>query len=297
VREAFFAKKQVAFPVTMLCRMLEVSRSGFYTYLANPETVRQRRDSAKTRSVFLEHKGRYGSPRVRREIRARGDVDRKKKVARIMSNEGLVARPKKRFRATIELKHNVPITPNLLARNFTAKKPNEAWTTDITALWTHAGWLVLAAILDLYSRRVVGWATSANNDRVLALDALRAARVSRRPARGLLHHPDRGSPHATHDYRRAVERTGAVTSMSRKGDCWDNVVAESFFATLKAEAFEDRIPADHAVATRSLGDYIDGFYNTKRRHSFIGYDEPIPIRIESTTRRDCSIISLSDQRG
>jgi putative transposase len=231
VRYAFIAEKQVAFPVTMLCRMLEVSRSGFYNYLANPETVRQRRDSAlsaQTRSVFLEHKGRYGSPRVRRELRARGDVVSKKKVAQIMRNEGLVARPKKRFRATTDSKHNDPIAPNLLARNFTAKKPNEAWVTDATALWTHAGWLFLAAILDLYSRRVVGWATSANNDRVLALDARRAALLSRRPERGLLHHSDCGSPYASHDYRRALERTGAVASMSGKGDCWDNAVAESF---------------------------------------------------------------------
>jgi putative transposase len=198
-----------------------------------------------------------------------------------MRNEGLVARPKKRFRATTDSKHNDPIAPNLLARNFTGKKPNEAWVTDVTALWTHAGWLFLAAILDLYALRVVGWATSANNDRVLALDTLRAALLSRRPARGLLHHHDRGSPYASHDYRRALARTVAAASMSRKGDCWDNTVAESFFATLKAEAFDDRIPADHAVATRALGDYIDGYYNTKRRHSFIGYESPIQFELKA----------------
>ncbi len=149
------------------------------------------------------------------------------------------------------------------------------------AVWTQSGWLFVAAILDLYSRRVVGWATSANNDRALALDALRAALVARQPPPGLLHHSDRGSPYASGEYRRALARAGAVASMSRKGDCWDNAVAESFFATLKTEALGDLVPGDHDAATRLLGEYIDGYYNAKRRHSFLGYESPIEFELKS----------------
>jgi transposase InsO family protein len=198
-----------------------------------------------------------------------------------MRAEGLVARPKKRFRATTDSKHEDPIAPNLLARELTARGPNEAWVTDVTAVWTHAGWLFLAAILDLFSRRVVGWATSSTNDRALALDALNAALVARRPQPGVVHHSDRGSPYASANYRRALERAGTVASMSRQGDCWDNAVAESFFATLKTEAFDDRVPDDHDAATRTIGDDIDGYYNTKRRHSFIDYESPIEFELKT----------------
>jgi transposase InsO family protein len=284
VRYAFIAEKRVAFPVAVLCRVLCVSRSGFYAFVAEPETERERRDAslaAKTRAVFAEHQGRYGSPRVCRELRHRGDVVSEKKVAQLMRDNGLVARPKKRFRATTDSKHDEPIAPNLLARNFTASGPNEAWVTDVTAVWTLTGWLFVAAILDLFSRRVVGWATSANNDRALALDALRAALVARRPPPGLVHHSDRGSPYASADYRRALERAGAIASMSRKGDCWDNAVAESFFATLKTEALDDHVPEDLGAGTSLIGDYIDGYYNSKRRHSFVGYESPIEFELKS----------------
>ncbi len=283
MKYAFIAEKQVAFPVAALCRVLAVSRSGFYDFVAEPETERVRRDSslaAKTRAVFAEHQGRYGSPRVCRELRHRGDAVSEKTVARLMRENGLVARRKKRFRATTDSKHEDPIAPNLLARDFTASGPNEAWVTDVTAVWTLAGWLFVAAILDLYSRRVVGWATSANNDRDLALDALRAALTARRPPPGLVHHSDRGSPYASADYRRALDRAGAVASMSRKGDCWDNAVAESFFATLKTEALGDRVPADHDLATHAIGEYLDGYYNPKRRHSFIDYESPIEFELK-----------------
>jgi transposase InsO family protein len=284
VRYAFIAEKQVAYSIAVLCRVLEVSRSGFYDYMAEPETERQRRDAslaAKARAVFVEHKGRYGSPRVCRELRERGDVVSTKKVAQVMRLEGLVARPKRRFRATTDSKHDDPIAPNLLARDFTARGPNEAWVTDVTAIWTRAGWLFLAAMIDLFSRRVVGWATSSTNDRALALDALNAALVSRRPPQGLVHHSDRGSPYASADYRRALKRAGAAASMSRKGDCWDNAVAESFFATLKTEAFDDAIPDHHDAATQAIREYIDGYYNTKRRHSFIDFESPISFELKT----------------
>lgn len=283
MRYAFIAAKSVAFPIAMLCRVLCVSRSGFYDYLAEPETERERRNSAlaaKTRAVFVEHKGRYDSPRVHRELQRRGDAVSEKKVAQVMRENGLVARKEKRFRATTDSKHDDPIAPNLLERDFTAKGPNEAWVTDVTAVWTHAGWLFLAAILDLFSRRVVGWATSANNDRFLALYALRTALIARRPPPGLLHRSDRGSPYASDDYRRELQRASIVASMSRKGDCWDNAVSESFFATFKTEALGDHVPADHDAAERIVREYVDGYYNTKRRHSFIGFECPIEFELK-----------------
>src|SRR5690606_30077910 len=158
-----------------------------------------------------------------------------------------------------------PIAPNLLDRDFTASGPNEVWATDVTAVRTQSGWLFVAAILDLFSRRVVGWETSANNDRALALDALRAALVARRPPPGLVHHSDRGRRYASGADGRALARAGAAASRSRKGDCWDNAVAESFFATLKPEALGELILGDHDAATRLIGEYIDRYYNPKRR--------------------------------
>ncbi len=154
------------------------------------------------------------------------------------------------------------------------------WVTDVTTIWTHSGWLFLAAMLDLFSRRVVGWATSATNDRFLALDALRDAIQKRKPLPGLTAHSDRGSPYASDDYRAKLDRFGIVPSMSRKGDCWDNAVAESFFSTLQAELVGNDIYTSHAAATRVMGDYIDGFYNTRRRHSYLGYISPIEFGME-----------------
>ena len=284
MRVAFIAERQVAFPIAVLCRVLDVSRSGFYDYLTHPVTDREVRDvalAAKARAVFVEHKGRYGSPRVWRELCERGDVVSEKKVAQVMREQGLMARRKRRFRATTDSRHHDPIAPDLLERDFSASAPNEAWVTDVTALWTHAGWLFVAALLDLLSRRVVGWAASANNDRALALDALRAALVARRPPPGWVHHEGRGSPYASTDDRYALERACAVASMSRRGGGSDNAVVESFFATLKTEALDDRVPDDHDAATRAIGHSIDGYYNTKWRHSFIGFQSPIQFELKT----------------
>jgi len=233
---------KVAHPISALCRTMGVSRSGFYDYLAKPTSARSRRNSeltAKTRAVFAEHRKRYGSPRIHRELRERGEVVSKNKIAQIMRENDLIAHRRRRFRATTDSKHKDPIAPNLLSRNFTAHGPNQVWVTDVTAVWTLTGRLFLAAIIDLFSRRVVGWATSATNDRWLALAALRGALIARRPASGLIHHSDRGSPYASDDYRQSLDQAGAIASMSRKGDCWDNAVAESLFATIKNEAFGD----------------------------------------------------------
>ena len=169
----------------------------------------------------------------------------------------------------------------MLERDFTASAPNEVWVTDVTYVWTHEGWLYLAAIIDLFARRVVGWATSDTNDTKLALAALAMASAQRRPPRGLVHHSDRGAPYASEEYRRALTTLGIAQSMSRKGDCWDNAVAESFFATIKAELIDDEDYATRADAVTSIGDYIERFYNVERRHSHLNYVSPIEFELKS----------------
>lgn len=283
MKYAFIKTMSVAFPVSVMCSVLGVSRSGYYAWLDEPTTARDRRDAAltpKVQAVFTEHRGRYGSPRIANELSTEDEPVNEKRVARIMAENGLVSRPKKRFVATTDSAHENPIAPNLVARDFTEQAANLTWVTDVTAIWTHAGWLYLAAILDLFSRRVVGWATSANNDRFLALDALHVAVGHRCPEPGLVHHSDRGSPYASDDYRAALRANGMLASMSRKGDCWDNAVAESFFSTLKTEAFGKHVPADHAAARRILREYIDGYYNVKRRHSFLDYETPLGFELK-----------------
>jgi transposase InsO family protein len=198
-----------------------------------------------------------------------------------MREEGIKARQKRRFRRTTDSNHRLPIAPNVLEREFTAGAPNKVWVTDVTYIATDEGWLYLAAILDLFSRRVIGWATSATNDRLLALDALDRALCARKPRPGLLHHSDRGSPYASEDYREALRRRGLVASMSRSGDCWDNAVAESFFATLKAELVDINHYPTRAAALTAIADYIERFYNPKRRHSFLGYLSPLEYELKA----------------
>ena len=197
-----------------------------------------------------------------------------------MRKHGIQGRRKRRFRRTTDSNHPLPIAPNVLERKFDVDAPNKAWVTDVTCIWTDEGWLFLAAILDLFSRRVVGWSVSTTNDTDLALGALRRALKTRKPEAGLLHHSDRGSPYASGDYRDALEAHGITASMSRTGDCWDNAVAESFFGTLKAELTEHENYATRAIAADSIADYIETFYNLQRRHSFLGYLSPIEFELK-----------------
>lgn len=283
---AFILAEKALGPVTVLCSVLGVSASGFYAWRRRPEPPRGRSDAqlvAQVAAIHERSRRTYGSPRVHAELRARGIRVGKKRVERLMRKNGLEARRKRRFRKTTDSKHSHPIAPNVVAREFDVAAPNRVWATDVTAIWTLQGWLYLAAILDLYSRRVVAWATSANNDTLLALDALRDALRARRPAAGLVHHSDRGSPYASADYRAVLDRRGIVASMSRKGDCWDNAVAESFFATLKAELVEHELYPTREAADRSIGEYIENFYNIERRHSFLGYLNPIELELCSSS--------------
>ena len=279
---AFITEEEVAFPVAVLCRVLAVSTSGYFASRRRPTSPRALRNVELETRIGAAHaasKGRYGSPRIHAELRANGEHVGRKRVARLMREQGLAGRVRRRFRATTDSSHAFPVAANLLARDFTTDGPDKVWVTDITAIDTHEGWLYLAAIPDLFSRRVVGWATSVNVDRHLALAALDMAVRARRPPEGLVHHSDRGSTYASGDYRKALRAQGIECSMSRKGDCWDNAVAESFFASLKREVADVERFESRAQAAAATGAYIDAFYNIQRRHSTIHYKSPIEFEL------------------
>lgn len=278
MRFRFIEAEKASFPVRMLCRVLAVSRSGFYAWSRRRPSERARMDARLAVEIAASHqqsRWTYGSPRVHRDLRARGWRLGEKRVARLMREHGIVPRQKRRFRRTTHSNHGHAVAANVLDRRFVAKKRDRAWATDVTYLYTLEGWAYLAVILDLFSRRVVGWAISATNDTVLALEALGQALRGRRPPRGLIHHSDRGSPYASDEYRQRLAAHGIVSSMSRRGDCWDNAVAESFFATLRAELVDHERYETRAQAIASVGDYIDRFYNPRRRHSHLGYVSPL----------------------
>jgi putative transposase len=283
VRFAFIEAEKARWPIDVQCEVFGVSRSGFYAWRRRPDSTRASTDAALIVEIRAAHRmgrGSYGSPRVHRELRAKGWRVGKKRIERLMRQEGIAAKKKRRFRRTTDSNHPHPIAPNMLNRNFHVELPNTAWVTDVTYVWTYEGWLYLAAILDLFSRRVVGWAAGANNDRALAIRALDRAIATRAPVPGLTHHSDRGSVYASADYGDALTKLGAVKSMSRKGDCWDNAVAESFFATIKGEMIEHADYPTREAATASIADYIDGFYNPCRRHSALGYVSPIEFELK-----------------
>jgi transposase InsO family protein len=278
VRFAFVEAEKAEFPITQSCAVLGVSRAGFYAWRTRPPTARvgaDQRLAVEVAAIHAESQRRYGSPRVHRELRARKRHVGRKRVARLMRVQGLRARTPRRFRTTTDSRHTLPIAPNVLARRFTAPAPNTVWVTDITYLWTLEGWLYLVVILDLFSRRVVGWAMSERMTRQLTLDALTMALTHRRPARGLIHHSDRGSQYASGDYRRVLAAHGIVCSMSRRGDCWDNAVAESFFSTLKLELVYESAWRARAEARADIFEYLEVFYNGQRLHSSLGYLSPV----------------------
>jgi len=277
VRFAFVEVEKARFPVAMMCRVLEVSRAGFYAWRTRPEAIRVGQDqrlAVEIASIHAESHRRYGSPRVHAELRGRGRTTSRKRVARLMRTQGLRARHKRRFRTTTDSAHEFPVAPNIVKRKFEADAPNKTWVTDITYIWTPEGWLYLAVILDLFSRRVVGWGMSEQITRKLALDALDMALSRRQPPRGLIHHSDRGSQYASGDYRRKLAANKIVCSMSRRGDCWDNAVAESFFSTIKLELVYETEWTTRAQARAAIFEYLEVFYNGERRHSSLGYLSP-----------------------
>ena len=277
MRFRFIEDHRAAFPVRILCAVLEVSASGYYAWRGRPETARAIADrglAADIRRVHADARSVYGSPRVHAALRAEGLRVGVNRVARLMRHHGIRGRHKRRAPRTTDSRHSLPLAPNLLDRQFTAPAPNRVWLADMTYIPTNEGWLYLAVVLDLFSRRVVGWAMRETMPQELTITALQMAITNRRPGSGLVHHSDRGSQYAAHAYRRLMDESGLLCSMSRKGDCWDNAPMESFFGSMKCElddgqAFETRQAARNAVFA-----FIEGFYNRRRLHSAIGYRSP-----------------------
>ena len=272
-----------AYTVALMCRVLGVAPSGYYAWLKCPTSKRAKQDEMlqpHVRAAFQTSKQRYGSPRVHAELRAQGHCVGRKRVARLMREAGLRARSRRRFRHTTLSKHREPLAPNVVARQFEVTSPNQVWVSDLTYLPTQTGFAYLAVILDLFARRVVGWAVSDNLDATVAVTALQRALALRPAPAGLVHHSDRGVHYACADYRAVLEKHGVRRSMSRKGNCWDNAVAESFFSSLKFELEDHEHWRDVRDVERALATYIDGFYNAERRHSHNRYQSPIDFERE-----------------
>jgi putative transposase len=265
-----------------------VSPSGFYAWARRPESARRQRDRqlrVLVRTAFAASRQRYGSPRIHRDLLEQNERVSRKRVIRLMRDEGLKARRRKRFRCTTMSNHREPIAANLLDRQFTADGPNQRWVGDTTEFVIgESSKLYLAAIIDLYSRFVVGWAVSAVNDRHLTLHALAMAVKRRCPEAGLLHHSDRGCTYASADYQRMLDTHGITCSMSRRGNCYDNAVMEAFFSTVKSE-LADRFDRG-SDANQQLFDYIEVFYNQRRRHSTIGYVSPAAFERQALARAE-----------
>lgn len=275
--------EEAPFPIARMCRLYEVTRQGYYAYvrsLSSPRLLEEGALRERITAIHAESGGRYGSPKVRRELRRRGEGVSKRRVERIMRGEGLIGTSRRRHRTTTRANPAHPVEPNTLDRNFTATRPNQRWVTDITYIWTDEGWAYLASILDLYSRRVVGWALSASLSTDLPLEALNDALVHRAPQDELLHHSDRGCQYTSSSYRSALSRRGITVSMSRRGNCWDNAVAESHFATLKCELIYGRRWATRVELREALFEYIETFYNRRRLHSSLDYRTPAEVESE-----------------
>lgn len=266
------------FRLIEMCRALQVSVSGYHYWKQGGTPNRKGLTDAQMvltiRAIHAELKGRYGSPRMIRELRARGCPAGKGRVERLMKENGIRGRQKGRYRHTTDSNHAKPVANNLLNRKFNPPAPNRAWASDITYLWTNEGWLYLAIVLDLFNREVVGWALKRRMTTDIVTEALTMAWFKRKPRPGLVHHSDRGSQYASNDFQRQLAAYGMTCSMSRKGNCWDNAPTESWFNSFKNECTHGQRYASRGEAAADTFDYIEGFYNRKRMHSTLGYKSP-----------------------
>ena len=269
-------RRRNQYPVRMMCRALRVSHSGFYAWRVRPESRRARYDREMTRVIrrlHAESDGTYGSPRLHVELRTEGYQCGRAKVARLMRSVGLKGCPKRRFRVTT--KRGLAPAANLLDQDFSAAQVNERWASDTTFIWTGQGWLYLAVVMDLYSRRIIGWSMSRHNNRHLVLNALNMALGQREPGVNLIHHSDRGAQYLSDDFQLLLKCNGITCSLSGKGSCYDNAVVESFFATLKRERVKRRKYRTRDIARADIFDYIERFYNRERRHGYVGNISPV----------------------
>jgi putative transposase len=278
VRFEFIHAEKANFPVKLMCRLLEVSRSGYYRWRNAPPSRRAREDEKlkpKVAAVHAESGETYGSPRIHAELVEQGVEIGRNRVARLMREMGLCAVPEKRFRKTTDSSHGLGFAPDLVERDFRPTEPNRIWASDITYIWTDDGWVYLAVVLDLFSRRIVGWAMADHMRAELVLAALdRALSLREVASADLVHHSDRGSQYASDAFRKRLHSAGIKWSMGATGCCYDNAVAESFFATLKKELVHRTRYRDLPAARASINAYINCFYNSRRRHSALGYVSP-----------------------
>lgn len=273
------------FPLRLMCRALKVSSAGYYAWLSRPESPRARANRtllAEIRIIHAESRCTYGSPSIWDALRKRDRGVGRHRVARLMRVAGIRAKTVMKWRATTDSSHKLPVAVNMLDRQFAVTTPNCVWAGDITYVWTDEGWLYLAVVLDLYSRAVIGWAMGSRLTANLAIDALTMALWRRKPATALTHHSDRGVQYAASDYQRLLGAHGICCSMSRKGNCWDNAVVESFFATLKKELVHHQRYASRVDAKQAIFEWMEVFYNRQRRHSTFGYRSPAEFEAMST---------------
>ncbi len=280
MRFAFIDVEKAMYPLRILCRVLRVSRSGYYAWRVRLPSARALEDEQlrpKVVEAFKTGRGTYGSPRVLSELSDQGFEVGRRRVARLMRQLGLQGVMPRKFQVTTDSDHEHSIAQNVLARNFDASRPNEKWAADITYIWTSEGWLYLATVMDLYSRRIVGWSMADHMRTELCLDALGMAIKQRTNLKGLVCHSDRGVQYASDRYRDALNARRIECSMSRRANCWDNAVAESFFGTLKNELIYRRPWLDRESARDAISEYIEVFYNRSRRHSTIGNISPAKV--------------------
>lgn len=273
----FIKDHQVEFPVMRMCKVLTVSRSSYYAWRDRPPSQRELANQALVEQIQDIHQNSretYGSPRIHAELVEKGVKCSRCRVERLMKKHGLSPKQCKRYQKTTDSKHRYPVAANILGQNFDAQRPNEKWVADISYIWTQEGWLYLAAVLDLYSRKVVGWAMDDNLEASLVEQALHMALIRRCPEAGLLHHSDRGSQYASLTYQALLQTHEVLVSMSRTGNCYDNAVMESFFGTLKTELIYHQLYKTRAEAIADVFEYIEVWYNRQRRHSTLGYLSP-----------------------
>jgi putative transposase len=277
MKYVFIRDHRGAFPVDLMCRSLGVGSSGFYAWLKRPESP-CRRDNLRLlteiKAVYRKSRKNYGSPRIYAELNETGHTCSRYRVARLMRQHGIVSKHKKKFRVTTNSTHSFPVAENLLQRRFNVSKPSRCWVSDITYVPTLEGWLYLAITLDLFHRKVIGWSMGRRITRQLAIDALNMAIKNGCVESGLIHHSDRGVQYASNEFRALLKTNEIKCSMSRKGDCWDNAVAESFFHTLKVELIHGKTYNTRQEAKTAIFEYIEVFYNRQRRHSYLGYLSP-----------------------
>jgi len=267
-----------------MCRALSVSASGYYAWLARKPSAHSLKDNVltkKIKTIFEDEKSRAGGPRITRRLKTEGEQVGKHRVARIMREQGWRAKAAKKFKATTNSNHHLPVAANLLQQDFSASRPNEKWVSDITYCWTEQGWLYLAVIMDLYSRKIVGWSLSERMTKQLVIDALQMALWARKPPRGLIIHSDRDSQYCAYDYQKLIYHHGLVCSMSKRGDCYDNAAMESWNHSLKVEAIHGEKFATRTEAKNHIFEYIEIYYNRKRLHSMLGYQTPAVFEFKS----------------